>query len=178
MIFNFINTNLLNYEINNVHSLNNFFFYFFENLSNFIPALAIHRIKLLIIGIKMTAPIFIVLSAILNGCAIVLLFKDCYRGYGSTMGGEVFAGFLWTLGAAFLTAGVYFASGASFLLALLSLIGLSLISLPSRRAVIWLGTKYGKTPSNRQSSGFVEYVQIEKALKKNESECKKSGGEG
>jgi len=112
----------------------------------------------------MTEQVLIGVGAVLNIIAILLLLKDCYRGYGSTMGGEMLAGLLWTVGAVLLVAGIYLASGQSMLWGALSLVCFFLIGLPCRWAVIRLGSKYGKTSPPRQSPCFAEHVKRENAL--------------
>lgn len=119
-------------------------------------------------GLKMVAQILIGIGAVLNGLAIAGLYRDCYRGYGSTMGGEMLAGFLWTIGTLVLAAGVYFASGSSPVWALGSLGGLFLTGMLCRMAVIRLGTKYGKPQPRRRSSGFAQHVKQENALQNDE----------
>ena len=116
----------------------------------------------------MTENVLIGIGAALNILAILLLFKDCYRSYGSTMGGEMLAGLLWAVGSILLVAGIYFASGRSALWCALSLVCLFLIGLPCRWAVIRLGSKYGKPSPSRQSPGFAEHVKRENALRNKE----------
>jgi len=113
----------------------------------------------------MTEQVLIGVGAVLNIIAILLLLKDCYRGYGSTMGGEMLAGLLWTVGAVLLVAGIYLASGQSMLWGALSLVCFFLIGLPCRWAVIRLGSKYGKPSRIRESPRFAEHVKRENALR-------------
>ena len=104
----------------------------------------------------MTAYVFIGVGAVLYIVTSALLFKDCYRGYGSTMGGEMLAGGLWALGSLFFAPGICLASGISLLWAVPSAAVLYLAGLLCRKAVVRLGSKYGRLPPSRQSSGFAE----------------------
>lgn len=93
--------------------------------------------------------IFILAAVLVNATAIILLFKDCYRGWGSTMGGEMFAGLLWTAGALIWAVGVYAGSDDGVFSVAVCLAALFLW-IPCRRLIVRLGLKYGKHAMNRQ----------------------------
>ena len=112
----------------------------------------------------MTAYIISGLGAVLYILALVLLFKDCYRGYGSTMGGEMLAGGLWAVGSIFLGLGISLFSNVSLLWAVPLMAILYLAGLPFRAAVSRLGAKYGKSPPIRPLSGFAEHIKATKEM--------------
>ena len=53
-----------------------------------MPVLAMSGTDMWMMGLKMVAQILIGIGAVLNGLAIAGLFRDCYRDYGDTMGGD------------------------------------------------------------------------------------------
>ena len=93
--------------------------------------------------------IFIPAAVAVNVTAIILLFKDCYRGLGSTMGGEMFAGMLWASGALFWAVGVY-AGCENGVFSVAAGLSALLIWIPCRWLIVRLGLKYGKpAPKSR-----------------------------
>jgi hypothetical protein len=116
----------------------------------------------------MTAYVLTGVGAVLYIVTLALLFKDCYRGYGSTMGGEMLAGGLWALGSLLLAPGICLLVGVSLLWAVPSAVILYILGLPCRAAITRLGSKYGKHPPSRQSSGFSEHIKRTKAMQDEE----------
>jgi hypothetical protein len=114
----------------------------------------------------MMAIILIGAGAIAYVVATVLLFKDCYRDYGSTMGGEMLAGALWAFGSLLLAAGICLFKEVSMIWAAPSAVALYLSGMPYRRAVTWFGSKYGKSSPTRPYSGFAEHTKRTKAARK------------
>jgi hypothetical protein len=114
----------------------------------------------------MTALFLISVGAALGAIAMMLLFKDCFQGYGSTMGGEMFSGFIWICAAVCLAAGVYSAGGASMIPAALSFVLLLLIWVPCRWLVVRLGSKYGKPAPRKKASGFAGHIRRERELRR------------
>ncbi|MFO7568239.1 MAG: hypothetical protein R6W75_00445 [Smithellaceae bacterium] len=114
----------------------------------------------------MTTLFLISAGAALGAMAMLLLFKDCFQGYGSTMGGEMFAGLLWIGAAVCLAAGVYSASGAAIIAAAVSFAVLLLIWAPCRWLVVRLGSKYGKPAPRKEASGFAGHIRRERELRK------------
>ena len=103
--------------------------------------------------------LFAVIGSSLYMTAISLLFKDCYRDYGSTMGGEMLYGALWALGSLLLAIGICLICGVSLIWAVPFTVTLYLVGLPCREMVRWFGMKYGKLPPGWQSSGFTEHIK-------------------
>jgi hypothetical protein len=114
---------------------------------------------------QMTAYIFTGIGAVMYIVTIVLLFKDCYRGYGSTMGGDMLAGGLWAFGSIFLALGISLMVGISLIWAIPCAVTLYILGLPCRATVTRLGSKYGKYPTSRQSSGFGEHIRRTQTLR-------------
>jgi hypothetical protein len=111
----------------------------------------------------MIAYVLIGVGTVLYIVAIVLLYKDCYRGYGSTMGGEMLTGGMWAVGSIFLALGTCLAVSISLLWAVPCAVVLYLAGMPCLAAVTKIGLKYGKLPPSRKSSGFAEHVKRTKA---------------
>lgn len=128
-----------------------------------------YQVSLIIIRHKeMTEYSLLGVGTVLYILAMALVFKDCHRGSGSTMGGDMLAGVLWALGSLFLAPGICLLGGVSLLWTVPLAAVLYLAGLPCRAAVARLGSKYGKPFPGRQSSGFAEHIRRTKTSRNGE----------
>ena len=103
----------------------------------------------------MLAIVFILLGITTYTASMVLLFKDCRREYGSTMGGDMLTGFLWVIGSGVLAVGICLVQGIFIVWAIPAAVALYIVGLPCRLAMIRWGRRNGR-PSN---SGFAEHIK-------------------
>ena len=120
----------------------------------------------------MTGYILTGAGALLYVTTLVLLFRDCYRDYGSTMGGEMLAGALWAVGSLLAAPGYCLVAGISIFWAIPGAVILYVAGLPCRAVIARIGWKYGKGAPRRESSGFAEHIRRVEALQKKNRGCR------
>lgn len=91
--------------------------------------------------------------------ALVLLFRDSVRGYGTTMGGDMLSGGLRLVGCALAAPGACLVARAPLWLSLPAAVILVLIGFPLRSAVDRIGARHGRPAPPHQLSGFAEHVR-------------------
>lgn len=118
----------------------------------------------------MLAIVLILLGITIYTASMVLLFKDCRREYGSTMGGDMLTGFLWAIGSVLLAAGICLRQGIFILWAIPAAASLYIVGLPCRLATIRWGSRNGRA----SNSGFAEHIKRTQRPRGKEQDLPKS----
>lgn len=93
------------------------------------------------------------LGLVMLAAATALLWRDCVRDYGYTIGGEMMFSHLWILGSLVLSGGICWAAGISLWFCLIGAAALYALSMPYRRAIDRLGRRHGRLPTDRGEEG-------------------------
>lgn len=87
------------------------------------------------------------LGLVVLAAATALLWRDCVRDYGHTMGGEMVFSHLWILGSLMLSGGICWTTGISLWFCPIGAAALYALSIPYRTAIDRVGRRHGRRPS-------------------------------